>query len=59
MSRVSDYGYSRLVCEAHYPSDVAAGAKLGIAVGALLIESPAMQAKLKAARTELRAAGVD
>ena len=59
MERVSDYGYSRLVCEVHYPSDVAAGAKLGVAVGALLIAAPAMQPKLVAARKELRAAGID
>ncbi len=54
MSRASDYGYSRLVCEAHYPSDVAAGAQLGISVGALLIDAPAMRSKLAAAKAELR-----
>ena len=59
MSRAYDYGYSRLVCEVHYPTDVAAGAVLGIDVGALLIDAPAMQDKLKAARAELKTAGVD
>lgn len=59
MSRAMDYGYSRLVCEVHYPTDVAAGAVLGIDVGALLIDAPAMQGRLKAARAELKSAGVD
>ena len=59
MSRASDFGYSRLVCEAHFPSDVAAGATLGTAVGVLLIHTPAMAAKLTAAKAELKAAGID
>ena len=59
MSRASDYGYSRLVCEVHFPSDVAAGARLGISIGALLIDSPAMRGKLAAARVELKAARIE
>lgn len=59
MTRASDFGYSRLVCEVHFPSDVAAGATLGTTVGALLIDAPAMRAKISAAKAELKAAGVD
>ncbi len=59
LTRASDFGYSRLVCELHYPSDVAAGQTLGTAVGVMLIHAPAMRAKIAAAKAELAAAGID
>ena len=58
MVRASDYAYSRLVCEVHFRSDVAAGQALGTAVGVMLLRTQAVQPQIEAARQELTAAGV-
>ena len=58
MARAQDYGHSRLVCGMHFPSDVAAGAKLGEEVGAALLRNAAFQADRDAAAVELKAARV-
>lgn len=54
MSRGADYAYSRQVCGSHYPSDTAASQALAAALVATLIKNPEFQAKLEAARAELR-----
>ena len=55
-----DIASSRAICGMHYPRDVAAGEALGQALFALAGQTPAFQADLAAARTEvanLRASG--
>jgi acid phosphatase (class A) len=56
LARAADYAYSREVCGDHYHSDVDASRMLGTAVGIMLLQSPAAQSQLEAARAELRAA---
>jgi acid phosphatase (class A) len=56
MTRARDYAESRLVCGAHFRSDVNAGQVLGTTVAVLLLHDPAFQKDLDAARAELRAA---
>lgn len=51
-----EIGDSRLVCAMDYPSDVAAGAALGLAVMAEIAATPAFQAEVAAARAEIEAA---
>ena len=58
LTRAADYTYSREVCGDHYHSDVDASRALGTAVGALLLNSPAMKPQFDAAKAELRAAHV-
>jgi acid phosphatase (class A) len=57
-ARADDYAYSRLVCLAHYPTDVEAGRVLGGWVAAQMLKSPAYRPQLEAARAELKAAGL-
>jgi acid phosphatase (class A) len=54
MSRGADYAYSRQVCGSHYPSDTVASQALAASLVATLNKNPEFQAKLEAARTELR-----
>ena len=54
LTRIGDeIGVSRAVCALHYPSDVAAGQALGVALFEAMRETPAYQADLAAARTEV------
>ena len=57
LTRASDYAFSREVCGAHYPSDTQASQALSAAVVTALLKNPDFQAKLDAARAELKAAG--
>jgi acid phosphatase (class A) len=57
-ARAEDYAFSRMVCGVHYRSDVEAGRVLGTWVGKAMLESPAFQPQLEAARAELKAAGL-
>jgi acid phosphatase (class A) len=54
--RARQIGDSRVVCGLHYPSDVAAGRKLGEALSAAISATPAYRADLEAARAEVAAA---
>jgi acid phosphatase (class A) len=52
-ARGDDYGHSRLVCGVHFPSDVAAGQRLGDAVFTALMADTGFLADLELARREL------
>jgi acid phosphatase (class A) len=56
MNRARDYGESRMICAAHFPSDVQAGQALGTAVGAALLQNAKFQQELVAAEQELQTA---
>jgi acid phosphatase (class A) len=55
MKRAEDYMESRLICGAHFPSDVEAGHDVAIAVVSRLDASPEFQADLAKARKEISA----
>lgn len=58
LARAHDYAYSRLVCGAHYPSDIEASHVLGTELAMLMLENPGFHAQFEAARAELAAAGL-
>jgi len=55
-ARGRQYGESRLIVGAHYPSDVAAGQTAGAMAAALLMQNPQFERRYFEARTELRTA---
>lgn len=55
-ARAVDYGESRMIVGAHFPSDLAAGRMVATAAMTLMTQSPAYQHDLKAARNELHRA---
>jgi len=58
LARAQEYAYSRIVCGAHYPSDIEASHALGTEVAMMMLENPAFHAQFEAARAELRASGL-
>ncbi|MGC1303155.1 MAG: phosphatase PAP2 family protein [Caulobacteraceae bacterium] len=58
LQRAADYAHDRLVCGAHFRSDIVAGQAMGTAIGVELLQAPALQADIAAAKQELAAAGV-
>ncbi|HEX7854781.1 MAG TPA: phosphatase PAP2 family protein [Sphingobium sp.] len=56
MARAADYAHSRLICEVHFPADVAAGQAFGTMIAERLMEQPAFRVQFDAAAAELRAA---
>jgi acid phosphatase (class A) len=56
LARGREYGWSRVVCGVHYPSDVQAGQLSAAAIVAALDADPAFERDFAIARTELRAA---
>jgi acid phosphatase (class A) len=58
LQRAADYAHDRLVCGAHYRSDIVAGQAMGTVIGTELLQAPALQGEIAAARRELAAAGV-
>lgn len=58
LARASDYAESRLVCGVHYRRDIVAGQALGTALVVRLMQKPAFQAEVEAARAELTAAHI-
>src|SRR5262249_17502974 len=52
-ARANEYAFHRLVCGVHYRSDVEAGRTLGQWAAKHMLESPAFQPQLDAARAEL------
>jgi acid phosphatase (class A) len=57
MAAAADYARTRLTCEQHYPSDVAAGEAYGMLVAERLMTVPAFRSQFEKARLELHAAG--
>jgi membrane-associated phospholipid phosphatase len=58
LARPSRYAQSRIVCEQHFRSDLAAGQQLGTLVAERLRAKPAFTALFAAARQELVAASI-
>ncbi len=58
LARAADYSYSRVVCGAHYPSDLEASHVLGTELAMLMMQNPKFSADFEAARAELKAAGL-
>jgi acid phosphatase (class A) len=58
VSRAKEYAYSRLVCGAHYASDLEASHVLGTELVMLMMKEPKFAADFDAAKAELRAAGL-
>lgn len=58
LARAQEYAYSRIVCGAHYPSDIEASHALGTEVAMMMLENPGFHAQFEAARAELRSAGL-
>jgi acid phosphatase (class A) len=58
LARAQEYAYSRVVCGAHYPSDIEASHALGTELAIMLLENPTFHAQFEGARDELRAAGL-
>ena len=56
LRRARDYSESRLICAAHFRSDIVAGQALGATVAVLLLRDSRFQVDLQAAKAELRAA---
>ena len=57
LARSADYAHSRLICEVHFPGDVAAGQAFGMMIAERLMEQPAFVMQFDAARGELAKAG--
>ena len=56
MARAAGYARGRLVCEVHFPGDVAAGQAYGMMVAERLMQIPAFRSQYDAAAAELAAA---
>jgi acid phosphatase (class A) len=56
LKRGIEFGQSRVICDAHWQSDVDAGRIMGAATVARLQTDPAFLADLKAAKAEVKAA---
>ena len=57
MRRASQYADERLVCGAHFRSDIEGGQVLGTTVGVLLVHDARFQAVMATAKSELVASG--
>lgn len=58
LARAEDYAYSRVVCGAHYASDIEASHVLGTELAMKMMQNPRFSADFEAARAELKAAGL-
>jgi acid phosphatase (class A) len=58
MARADEYAFSRLLCGSHYASDTRASQALAASLVTALLKNPQFQAKLEAARAELKAARI-
>lgn len=59
LTRARVFVRSRIVCEQHFPQDLAAGEAYGLLIAERLMETPAFLAQFQAAQAELRAKGPD
>ena len=58
LTRAQEYAYSRVVCGAHYASDIEASHVLGTELAMMMLDNPAFAADFKASQAELRSAGL-
>lgn len=58
LDRAQEYAYSRVVCAAHYPSDIEASHVLGTELAMTMMKNPQFAADFESARAELKAAGL-
>jgi acid phosphatase (class A) len=58
LSRAQEYAYSRVVCGAHYPTDIEASHVLGTELAMMLMDNAQFADDFKASRAELRVAGL-
>lgn len=58
LDRAQEYAYSRVVCGAHYPSDIEASHVLGTELAMIMMRKPQFAADFEAAHAELKAAGL-
>ena len=56
LGRAQEYAYSRVVCGAHYASDIEASHVLGTELAMMLMDNPQFAADFQASRAELRGA---
>ena len=54
LTRADEYAHSRVVCEAHYPSDLEASRRVALVVFGYLLANPRFTDELNAARAETR-----
>ncbi len=54
-ARGREYGRSRVIVGAHYPTDIEAGRITGTVAAAVLLQNPLFQRDFAAARAQLRA----
>jgi len=57
LDRSAEYARNRVVCGAHFPSDVEAGRLLGTSLAAVMLAQPGFRQDLDAVRAELKAFG--
>jgi acid phosphatase (class A) len=58
LARAQQYAFSRVVCGAHYPSDIEASHILATEMAMMMLENRAFHAEFLAAKAELKAAGL-
>lgn len=58
LTRAQEYAYSRVVCGAHYGSDIEASHVLGTELAMLMLKEPKFAAEFEASKAELRQAGL-
>ena len=58
LGRAQDYAYSRVVCGAHYRSDIEASHVFGTELAMMMMQSPKFTPLFRASRNELKAAGL-
>jgi acid phosphatase (class A) len=58
LARAEQYAYSRVVCGAHYPADIEASHVFGTELAMMMMKEPTFAAGFKAAKAELRGAGL-
>ncbi len=58
LDRAQEYAYSRVVCAAHYPSDIEASHVLATELAMSMMKNPGFAADFELARAELKAAGL-
>ncbi len=56
--RAQEYAYDRVVCGAHYPSDIEASHVLAVQTAMLMLQNKAFARTFAASRAELKAAGL-